>query len=81
MFTRVLFKCVIIILSNKRIFSIKLAHAHLPCKKYLLSTKLPHAHFHYDCNIFAKCSKDPRKDVRGVDFTKYALSVIKKQLI
>ena len=35
-----------------------------------------HAHPQYIYNIFAKCWKDPVTALRGVDFTKYALSAI-----
>ena len=40
---------------NRRVFVMKLAHAHLQ----------------YVCNTFSMFWKDPMKDFRGVDFTKY----------
>ena len=46
-------------------------------KKYFFSIKLLYAHLQYVCNIPAKCWKDLMKAlVGGVDFAKYALSVI-----
>ena len=45
-------------------------------KKYFFSIKRLYAHLEYICNIFAKHWKDPMKALRGVDFTKYVLSVI-----
>ena len=45
-------------------------------KKYFFSTKLLHAHLQYVCNLATKNSKDAMKALRGVDFTKYALSSI-----
>ena len=45
-------------------------------KKYFFCIKLLHAHLQYVCNISSKCWKDPVKALRGVDFTKYALSTI-----
>ena len=50
-----------------------------PCqfvKINFFSIKLPHAHLQYVCNISANCWKDPVKGLRGVDFTKYALSMV-----
>ena len=44
--------------------------------KLFLNIKLLYAHLQYVCNISAKCWKDLKKALGGVDFTKYALSVI-----
>ena len=35
-----------------------------------------HAHDHYISNVYAKHWRDPIKALRGVDYTKYALSTI-----
>ena len=45
-------------------------------KKYFFIIKLLHAHLQYVCYIPAKYSKDTLTALRGVDFTKYALSAI-----
>ena len=37
---------------------------------------LPHAHLQYVCNTLAKYLKDTLNALGGVDFTRYALSVI-----
>ena len=58
---------------------VKVAHVKNPVslsKKYFFSIKLLHAYLQYVCNISTKCWKDPMKALRGVGFTKYALSSI-----
>ena len=50
-----------------------------PCqfvKKDFFTITLRHVHFQYVSNISAKCWQEPMNALRGVDFTKYALSTI-----